>query len=258
MSDIKILFFDIDGTLLDPATGRISEKHMQTLRMLHANGFLCCIVTGRPTPCLPDLSGVPLDAVATFNGCVCTAGNRLIYSNPIDPADVRTVLENASALGRPVSVALRDRMASNGIDQDLSDYYRLARMELTVSEDFEDACRENIYQILVGSREAEHASLIQRTENVKLAISWERAVDIIPRTGGKGSAIRAVLNHYQLDPSQAMAFGDSLNDVEMFQAVGTGIAMGNADPKLKALANHVCSPVSEDGIYHYCKEHGYI
>ena len=44
------------------------------------------------------------------------------------------------------------------------------------------------------------------------------------------------------------AFGDSRNDWEMLKTVGFGVAMGNADPALKAQADYVCPPVTEDGL----------
>jgi hydroxymethylpyrimidine pyrophosphatase-like HAD family hydrolase len=44
----------------------------------------------------------------------------------------------------------------------------------------------------------------------------------------------------------------------MLQTVGTGIAMGNADPRVKAIADTICGPVSEEGIYRYCLEQGLI
>jgi hydroxymethylpyrimidine pyrophosphatase-like HAD family hydrolase len=44
----------------------------------------------------------------------------------------------------------------------------------------------------------------------------------------------------------------------MLQTVGTGVAMGNAPEKIKAIADEVCGHVSEDGIYHYCVNHGLI
>ena len=93
---------------------------------------------------------------------------------------------------------------------------------------------------------------------MKIAISWDRAVDVIPASSGKGTAIARVLAGFGLDASQALAFGDGLNDLDMLQAVGTGVAMGNAVPQLKAVADEVCGPVDQDGIYHYCLSHGLI
>lgn len=258
MSPVKIIFFDLDGTLIDPQTKLISPKTRQTLKQLHAKGITLCIVTGRPPASLPNLGDLPFDVMSNFNGCYCHTDTDVIYSNPIDPDDVRVVLENAKALGRPVSVAGRERMAANGIDQDLADYYRVPGLTLTVAEDFDKVCTEDIYQIMLGSRPEEQAAVIRNAKNVKLAISWERAVDVIPATGGKGSAIRHILEYYRLGPEDAIAFGDSHNDEEMLQAVGTGIAMGNATSRLKEIADDVCGKVSEDGIYRYCMEKGLI
>lgn len=258
VAPVKIIFFDIDGTLIDHATGHMSEKTVQTLHKLQDKGIKRCIVTGRPPASLPDFGDLHFDVMSTFNGSFCCTDTEVIYSNPIDPKDVRIVLQNAAALGRPVSIAVRDRLAANGIDPDLADYYRVAGLELTVAKDFAEVCREDVYQIMLGCREADHDAIIRGADNVKLAISWERAVDVIPLTGGKGSAIHHILAHYHLDPSEALAFGDSHNDMEMLQAVGTGVAMGNASDQLKEVADQICGSVSEDGIYHYCLENGLI
>lgn len=258
LAPVKIVFFDIDGTLLNQKTGCISELTMQTLRKLQANGIRLCIITGRPNASLPDFQDVHFDVISTFNGCFCTADSDLIYSNPIDPVDMQIVLQNAAKIGRPVSIAVRDRLAANGMDPDLQEYYRLAGLKLEVAEDFEEMLHENIYQIMIGCQESDHETLIRGTSHVKLAISWDRAVDIIPLTGGKGSAVQHTLDYFHIDPSEAIAFGDSHNDLEMLQAVGTGVAMGNASEQVKAVADRVCGSVSEDGIYHYCIENGLI
>ena len=59
-------------------------------------------------------------------------------------------------------------------------------------------------------------------------------------------------------PISGTGIRDGNNDVEMFQAVGTGVAMENASEKLKAAATDHCGHVAEDGIYYYCVEHGLI
>lgn len=258
MDPIKIIFFDVDGTLVDPATGCIPEKTYEALRRLREKGILLCVATGRAPAALPDFDGFAFDGFCTFNGSLCYAGDRVIHSNPIPAEDVAQVLENAAAIGRPVSVATRSRLAANGIDEDLRDYYRLAKLTLTVAEDFETACREDVYQIMLGCREEDHDAVCRGAEGVKIAVSWDRAVDVIPTSSGKGASIGKMLEYFGLDAAQAMAFGDSYNDMDMLQAVGNGVAMGNAPDKLKAIADDVCGPVSRDGIYHYCAARGLI
>lgn len=258
MAPIKILFFDIDGTLLDHATGAISPNTRKTLQQLHRKGFLLCIATGRGSASLPDLEGLHFDAFCTYNGSLCYTQEKILLSNPISPGDVAQVIRNAAAIGRPVSLAGRSGFAANGVDKDLSDYFRLADLELTADPDFDRAAEEDIYQILVGFREEDRMPLLENTAAVRLAISWERAADVVPVSSSKGAAIQKILEYFHLDASQAMAFGDSFNDIEMLQTVGTGIAMGNAPELLKSIATDVCCSVSQDGIYHYCLNHGLI
>lgn len=258
MNPIKIVFFDIDGTLIDPATGQVSAKTFETLNRLREKGILLCIATGRCPVVIPQFGSFQFDAYCTFNGSLCYTETEVIHSNPLLPEDVSKVLENAAAIGRPVSVATRDRMAANGVDDDLSDYYLLADLTLTVADDFDSVRQENVYQIMLGCREEDHEAIIRGAAGVKIAVSWDRAVDVISASSGKGAAIAKILAHYNLVPSQALAFGDSYNDIDMLQAVGTGVAMGNAADRLKEVADDICGHVSEDGIYHYCIDHSLI
>ena len=258
MQEIKIIFFDIDGTLVDMQKKQISEKTVEALRKLKKNGIKICIATGRPRICLPRFEGVEFDAYVTFNGSYCYDSQRAIFSNPMAGEDVQRLIQNAAEIGRPVSVATADRVVANGWDQDLSDYFALAHQELKAAPDFEAACQEPIYQIMLGYREEDRSALLAGTKGVKITTAWERAADVIPAKGGKGLGIQKLLEHYGLDKSQALAFGDGNNDIEMFQAVGTGIAMGNATPNLKAVAKDHCGHVAQDGIYHYCLEHKLI
>ena len=82
MSAIKIVFFDIDGTLIDMNNKRISEKMLETLRRLKENGTIICIATGRSPIALPHFEGVEFDAFLTFNGSYCFTEDADIFSHP--------------------------------------------------------------------------------------------------------------------------------------------------------------------------------
>lgn len=258
MEQIKIIFFDIDGTLIDPATKKISARTHAVLKWLREKGILLCIATGRSPAAFPDFGDAHFDAFCAFNGSLCFTEDTIIHSNPIPQESIKQVLKNATSIGRPISVATRDGLAANGWDKDLADYYALAKLELTPAEDFDTFCHKDVYQIMLGCRDSDHKDILEGTEGVKIAVSWDRAVDVIPASSGKGASIKEVLEFFHLKPAQALAFGDSYNDVEMLQAVGTGVAMGNAPDALKAIADDVCKSVSEDGIYDYCKTHNLL
>lgn len=258
MKQIKIVFFDIDGTLFDMQTKRISEKTMEALKKLQVNGIKICVATGRPSISLPVFDGVEFDAYITFNGSLCYNQSEIIFSNPIAREDAKKIIQNATDIGRPVSVATKIRLASNGTDDDLEEYYSFAHQKVVIADDFDEVCKDEIYQIMMGCYPSDYDAILKDVKGAKITAWWSRAVDIIPASGGKGVGVQKILDYYGFHPSEALAFGDGNNDIEMLQAVGTGVAMGNASAELKEIADEVCGPVSEDGIYQYCKKECFI
>lgn len=233
MPQTKIVFFDIDGTLIDMQAKKITPKMLETLHRLQDRGIKICIATGRSPMVLPKIDGVAFDAYLTFNGSLCYDRKGVIFSNPIPHKDVVRFIQNAAALGRPVCVSTRGRLAANGTDTDLTDYFFIANEPVPVADDFDAVCAEDIYQLMLGCRPKDYPALLDGAPGAKIAAWWDRAVDVIPAGGGN-------------------------NDQEMLQAVGTGVAMENGSPELKALADEICGPVYEDGIYHYCADKGLI
>mgnify|MGYP004544888957 CR=1 FL=1 len=256
--DTKIIFFDIDGTLIDMKKKQITERMLDTLRRLRERGILLAIATGRAPVALPHFEGIEFDVLLTFNGSYCFAGEETIYSNCLRPEDIETIRRNAAAMNRPIAVATKNRMAASGTEPDLEEYYGFARLKLEVAEDFDQVAQEDVYQILAACRKEDYARMMKDVKGAKITSWWDRAVDIIPSAGGKGRGIAKVLEYYHLDRSQAMAFGDGNNDIEMLEAVGTGVAMANGSDDLKAVADEICGDVTEDGIYHYCLQKGLI
>ena len=259
MKDIKIIFFDIDGTIVDMDKKVISEKTMLTLRKLKENGIKVCIATGRAPMELPNFGDFIFDAYLTYNGSYSYNSDRVLFSNPIDKEDVYKIIENICNIGRPVSIATNKILAANGVDDDLKQYFAFGGIELKISDKFEEVEKnEEIYQIMTSCKKEDHANILKDVKGAEITSWWDRAVDIIPRNCGKGRAIIEVLKVFNLSTENAMAFGDGNNDIEMLKTVGTGVAMGNASKELKSIADEICDNVENDGIYHYCKNKNLI
>ena len=67
MNKPKIIFFDVDGTLV-PLKGAARPRTLEALRRLHQNGIRLCIATGRAPMEVPKFEGVSFDAFLTYNG----------------------------------------------------------------------------------------------------------------------------------------------------------------------------------------------
>ena len=251
---IKMIFFDIDGTLIKMGEKQMTARMEETLIRLKENGILLCIATGRPIREVPRFERVPFDVYLTFNGSYCCNQKEVIYANPILPEDVEQVLKNAERHRRCVALATLDDMGANGKDPDLEEYFAHADQTIEVAEDFDSLRKQPVYQMMIACSPNEYASFTAHTKNA-IMTSWStKAADVIPANGGKGAAVEKIMAYYGVSPEETMAFGDGKNDLEMLQTVGMGIAMGNATDEVKRHAKAVCPAVDEDGIYQYCKQ----
>ena len=248
----RIIFFDIDGTLV-PLKEGIRPRTVEALQKLRQNGIRLCIATGRTPMEMPKFEGVTFDALLTYNGSYCFTPERDIFKNLIPKEDIVTLRRNAAALGRPLALATDSRLVANGTEPDLEEYFAIGGVKLVVADDFDEVAQGEVFQVLMGGLVT--AAVMIYAGDAKIAAWWDRAVDIIPANGGKGVAVEKVLEFYGIDKADSMAFGDGNNDIEMFGAVGTGVAMANASDRLKAVAADTCRDVKEDGVYWYCLEH---
>lgn len=258
--DIKIAFFDVDGTLVDMKKKVITPAMIETLKHLKENGIILCMATGRGPYLVPSFPGIDFDVFLSYNASYCYTKDEVIFSNPIPKEDVKAVVENASEIHRPVFLAGVEGGGANGCDKDLADYFAIAKSEVNVLDnfDFEKLMDKKVYQMMVGCYKEEYADILRDVDGARITAWWTRAADITPANGNKGVGVRKILDYYHLDKENAIAFGDGTNDIEMLEAVGTGVAMGNATDDVKTVADAICGHVAEDGIYHYCKEQGLI
>lgn len=259
MNDVKIIFFDVDGTLIDMNKKQISRKMLATLKALKEQNIILCIATGRSPIALPQFDDLTFDAFLTFNGAYCFDQKGSIHKNPIPQKDVEQIIKNSRVLNRPVAIATSNQTITNGKDEDLAEYFSFAHQEIIVSKSFDEVMKnEEIFQLMLGARREEYEEVMKNTTASKITAWWDRAVDIIPKSSGKGIGIKKILDYYGFDKNQAIAFGDGNNDIEMLEAVGWGIAMANASEDLKKIADEVIGHVAEEGIYHYCLKRGLI
>lgn len=254
---IKAAFFDIDGTLLSFKTHRMPESTKRALAAMREKGIKTVISSGRPRYYLTPALRQGFDAYVTMNGQVCFDADGVYRSNPIDDADARVLVEQVRERLYDVLILQLDRGFTNNLTPRVQSAADDAG--LTYDEDSIDrALDAPIYQFCAFLDPEDEHLFMDRCENIKTTRWCDAFCDVVPKTGGKSAGVEATLERYGISPDEAIAFGDGENDVSMFQAVGTSVAMGNAWDIVKESATYVTDDVDHDGIMGACRHFGII
>lgn len=244
----KIAFFDIDGTLVneEKVIPQDTIKAIQEIRQL---GVEPVIATGRAPYFLgPLLEEVGIESYVCLNGALAVYQGEVIYRNPIAASTVEAFVSFAREQGHALCFEGESRYATDQLDNQ-----RVVSSIQSLKIDFPEQehdfwSKESIYQMflhVIDGEEAPYESFHDRLTFIR----WhEDALDILPIGGSKAKGIEAMLAKLGIHRSEAIAFGDGLNDKEMLEYVGFGIAMGNAHPDVIPFANYTTTHVDEQGI----------
>ena len=262
--DYKIVFSDIDGTLLT-TEHRVLPRTADAIRQLTAQGIPFALVSARmPEAIAPIVEeiGAPAAIISYNGGLVITPDGEEIYDVRISPAHTEVILAQIT----------RDYPAAS------MNYYAGHIWYVRDRADPEVRMEEDI--VAVTSVEADFAALIaegtlpsklfargtpaliaQMERELSAAFpdltvmrSLPHLLEINERNVSKATGIAVLLDHYGIDRSEALAFGDNYNDTAMLRYVGHSVAMGNAPDEIKALAASVTEANDADGIYHFLRK----
>ncbi|MDO4175469.1 MAG: HAD family hydrolase [Eubacteriales bacterium] len=265
----KLLFFDIDGTLAYPGQ-QPSDATIRALRAAQRNGHKILISTGRTANAVPKHI-----AAIGFDGGVYSAGGYIVIDGKV--LANRTMPDNMArnivrelerdgffyilecAEGRFKSENAEQLLHGLDLSRASSEMQRLAH-EIFFSSDLytmRDYNGEPVYKIgFFGTDTSKIHALSQNLDPDTKVVYFENLVPDFPILSGevsdfrinKGTGLQTVCAHYRKTPDDCIAFGDSMNDAEILQAAGLGIAMGNAEPRVKELADDICGSCKEDGV----------
>ena len=96
---------------------------------------------------------------------------------------------------------------------------------------------------------------LQDYETIKVTWSNTDLVEISRKGVSKETGIKILCDHLGIDLSEVMAVGDNKNDMELIQAAGLGVAMGNAQPEVKAVADETTDTNENDGVAEAIQKH---
>ena len=249
---IKALFFDIDGTLVSFRTHKIPQSTVDALEDAKRNGVAVYISTGRPIMLINNLGQIEhlIDGYITTNGARCFVGNHTVCLHPILRADVDEVVADADRNDYSVIVVGECHL----VVYHPTDIVRkvfvegLGVVNLDFGTRLDDLKNEDVLQLTPFCSAEQEADLMLRLSNCTSG-RWHPAfTDITSGEADKGKGLQVMAEYLGLDISETMAFGDGGNDISIIREAGIGVAMGNANEEVKAMADYVTSSVDEDGV----------
>lgn len=260
----KILFFDIDGTLLSLKDRTIPASAVKALQQAREQGHLVFINSGRVYIQMEDIrKQVEVDGYICGCGTYIRIGDEILYHHTI-PEQFRVSLKEDiirfgfdGVLEGMEGVVLR-REASH--IPEVEEFRGMLRNNVPVLDrGWEEHCYSFDKACIIGDQNSDQSGLFEvLKEGFDIIDRGERFYEIIPEGHSKATGIDVVLNHYGLDLSQAYVFGDSSNDLPMFEHVPNAVLMGEHDTELEPYASFITKSVENDGIFYAMTELGII
>ncbi len=254
---IRAAFFDIDGTLISLKTRVYPPSAREAIARLRARGVACYVATGRSKFEIRSehlLDGIEFDGILTNNGQdAYLLDGSLLYGWPIDPEDVRAVLHWVEEQGCACWMVSDTQSLLNHADSRV-----LAAMEAIHTApppigNLRAMLDGPVFKIVLFLDREEMRAPIALARHTRATQWFAQGHDLIASSGGKRAAMLHMLDTLSLSAAEAIAFGDSENDLEMLQAAGIGVAMGNATAQIRAAADYITTDCDDHGIWNALK-----
>lgn len=260
----KVLFFDIDGTLIDSRNGipDIPEGVKRELKRLQGLGHKLFISSGRPRAMMDDkLMNAGFDGYILANGGYVEIDGKSIFEDRMDYELCVKTVEMLDELNCDYMIETCDKIYIDPSFTELYDFFVGVGHTNIFTTDFDrDEVLHRTIKIEINVLDKDRERVENHIRNhFGYVINFDEhgtdnAFEIYSPTISKAVGIQKVLEYFDLNVEDSYAFGDGVNDLEMIEYCGTGVAMGNAVKELKEVADIVCLPIAEDGLELILKE----
>ena len=287
MLNYDLIAFDLDGTIFDGPNKFMRPRVEQIMVAAHNAGVKTAVASGRPVQMLGvDIASKPwIDAYITVNGaCTVRASDEKILDQHVmtgwQALVIVECIERAAGGEVGWSVFAPGHASFNREQREMLARKNAAKgrpgasfIENSSSESGDIALMESIQAEVVKFARGVHKlgcmfNTVEERERVaqslkdsgladmlELALVGPTEYEITLKGVSKGAALKVLCRRLGVSEGRAVAFGDSGNDATFAQSSCTFVAMGNATPEIKAIADDVCPTVSEDGVGVWLEEH---
>lgn len=256
--DIKLIVLDLDGTLLN-SQHVVSQRTQDAIRSAMAQGVGVMLATGKTfqsaTSIIAALN-LQLPSVFVQGLMVYNPDGTIRHQQTHQPATLRRIIPYAEARGFTVVMYSGSRLLVKARNEhtDLFIAYGENAPE-AVGSLVNVVDRVPVNKIIAIGNDPKSVKALrwQLDKQMDGLVSFtttplSKHLEILPAGASKGKTVQALIRELGIPAEKVMAMGDGENDVEMLQFAGWGVAVGNADPKLKQVANAVVGTNDQDGV----------
>ena len=254
----KYFFFDIDGTLLTGVPGKqyIPPSALEALKLLQENGHFTAIATGRSYAMAKDvMESFGLSNMVSDGGNGITFNNRLIEVKPLDYGKCLALIDECIEKDYIWGFSPENTRERLVPDERFYDFTHDRYMKCTVVENLDPRNYSEIYKVYIACYEPEEYKL-EALKDVPWCRYHREYLFVEPTD--KSNGIVRMMQMLDAPLEDVVVFGDSLNDLSMFQDRWTSIAMGDGHESLKEKADYVTDSAAEDGIFNACRHFRWI
>jgi len=274
---MKLIAIDMDGTLFN-SEHIITEANLQALKDAQAAGHIVMLCSGRPHDALMEFMKAEYDLefpVAGSNGAISYVGDNQIHSASMDLNTSAQLFEYLESKKHPFKLYTnqgafnidgfmeRTKADFHSLPEEVTKHHNikkyteyLASIGSQSFSKFEELREREGLEIfkffvstLIPSKKAEiesHLKTLQGPMNFTSSAVYN--IEIMSDSGHKGTGLREMAKHFGIPMENTVAIGDNFNDVPMLEVAGLSVAMGNAEPEVKALCDVVTRGNDEDGV----------
>lgn len=264
---MKLIFLDIDGTLTRPGENTPPESAMNAIHAAQAEGNKVFLCTGRNLDMLSPLLhiGIDFDGVISCSGGYVILEGEVLYDHPMTDAQrdlALTTLHNHGVFctiegngGSFGDTNLKEFLEDQPEGNSEIERWRKALFSNLGIKTLDEYDGSPIYKVVVMCPKAEQLDEARQA----LGDEFNFVIQDVPEHGcvngeiishafDKGQGVRQIAERLGVPIEDTYGFGDSMNDLEMIETVGTSVCMANGSETLKAKADIVCPAVDEDGL----------
>jgi Cof subfamily protein (haloacid dehalogenase superfamily) len=263
MEKYKVVFLDIDGTIVRP-DNTIDDSTKNAILDVKNQGIEVILTTGRPIHEIKELAEeLNVHSYIGYNGAAAILNGRKCFEKPIHRGSVEKVLTIARQHHHEVALHTSTVNYLTYLDSAAAKLF-VTKFDYRKNEALSriHGNMENVLAMTFINMKASDVHLYDRVNSLILSQAnvdgMRHCYDVLRDNVNKGTGVSMVLEQLNIPKESAIAFGDGLNDKEMFMSVGESFAMGNSHPDLFVYAKYITTDVMDSGIYNGLKMIGLI